>query len=43
MGWVACWHDDQWLPPMYVEGMKELTGYGGFVMEELGRDAHNSE
>lgn len=36
MGWVACWYDDQWLPPMYGKGMKELTGYGRFVMKELG-------
>ncbi|WP_024286171.1 hypothetical protein [Cellulomonas sp. KRMCY2] len=34
-GWVACWWDDDWRPAMFGEGMREATGYGGFVLGEL--------
>jgi hypothetical protein len=43
MGWVACWYDDEWLPPMYEKGMKELTRYGGVVLGELGMSASRAE
>jgi hypothetical protein len=39
MGWVACWYDDTWLPPMYGKGMKAVTGYGRFVLDALKRDS----
>jgi endoglucanase len=35
IGWVACWYDDEWLPPMFEEGQKQLTDYGKFVLENL--------
>jgi len=34
-GWVACWYDDEWLPPMFAEGQDQLTDYGEFVLESL--------
>jgi endoglucanase len=35
IGWTACWYDDGWEPPMFFEGMEELTSWGKFVMEQL--------
>lgn len=35
IGWVACWYDDQWFPPIFTEGRKGYTGYGEFVMRQL--------
>ena len=35
IGWVACWYDDQWLPPMFTQGRKSYTHYGAFVMQQL--------
>ena len=35
IGWVACWYDDEWMPPMFAEGWKSYTRYGEFVMQEL--------
>ena len=35
IGWTACWYDDGWEPPMFLEGMKELTDWGQFVLEHL--------
>ncbi len=37
IGWVACWYDDEWLPPMFAEGQNRLTQYGEFVLENLQR------
>lgn len=34
-GWVACWYDDDWFPPMFVKGMKALTPLGEFVLSQL--------
>lgn len=25
MGWIACWYDDGWEPPMFFEGMEKKT------------------
>jgi hypothetical protein len=35
IGWVACWHDDEWQPPMYEKGMRTPTRYGQFVLDAL--------
>jgi len=35
IGWVACWYDDEWLPPMVTEGKKGYTKYGKFVVQQL--------
>jgi aryl-phospho-beta-D-glucosidase BglC (GH1 family) len=35
IGWIACWYDDQWSPPMFTEGRKSYTRYGEFVMQQL--------
>jgi hypothetical protein len=35
IGWVACWYDDQWLPPMFAAGWREATVYGAFVLAAL--------
>ncbi|MEC9487967.1 MAG: cellulase family glycosylhydrolase [Halanaerobium sp.] len=37
-GWVACWYDDRWLPPMFAEGYIEPNDYGSFVLAELKED-----
>lgn len=40
-GWVACWWDDRWAPPMFraFDGDEpgEPTAWGAFVLAELGR------
>lgn len=35
VGWVACWYDDDWFPPMFSKGMKTLTPLGEFVIARL--------
>ncbi len=35
IGWVACWYDDEWEPPMYDKGMTTPTHYGQFVLDSL--------
>jgi endoglucanase len=35
IGWVACWFDDEWEPPMFTKGWKAPTNYGTFVLEKL--------
>jgi endoglucanase len=35
IGWVACWWDDEWKPPMYTRGWKAPTNYGQFITEKL--------
>ena len=35
IGWVACWYDDDWLPPMFESGWKELNPYGRFIADAL--------
>ncbi len=35
IGWVACWYDDEWLPPMFNPGRDSPTRYGTFVLEKL--------
>jgi aryl-phospho-beta-D-glucosidase BglC (GH1 family) len=34
-GWVACWYDDSWFPPMFAKGMKEPTLPGEYVLARL--------
>jgi hypothetical protein len=36
-GWVACWYDDEWLPPMFTPGSVNLNKYGQWVMDKLKR------
>lgn len=35
IGWVACWYDGGWLPPMFTKGREYLTPYERFVLEQL--------
>lgn len=35
IGWIACWYDDGWEPPMFLDERTELTDWGQFVMELL--------
>jgi hypothetical protein len=35
IGWVACWYDDEWEPPMFSEGRASYTQYGEFVLQQL--------
>jgi hypothetical protein len=35
IGWVACWYDDSWAPPMFTLGWDAHTNYGSFVVEQL--------
>jgi hypothetical protein len=35
IGWVACWYDDEWLPPMFTDGFKSKTAYGQWVLDLL--------
>jgi aryl-phospho-beta-D-glucosidase BglC (GH1 family) len=35
ISWVACWYDDEWLPPMYIQGMSKLNPFGEFVSTQL--------
>lgn len=36
IGWVACWYDDVWAPPMLKDKGKSYTKYGHFVINNLG-------
>ena len=36
VGWVACWWDDEWEPPMIAPGGTGWTGFGQFVLNQLG-------
>ncbi|HPU00998.1 MAG TPA: glycoside hydrolase family 5 protein [Bacillota bacterium] len=36
IGWVACWYDDVWTPPMLKDKGKSYTKYGRFVLSNLG-------
>ncbi len=35
IGWIACWYDDEWLPPMFMEGWEGYTKSGEFIIKEL--------
>ncbi len=35
MSWVACWYNDQWLPPMFQPGLSAFTDYGEFAIQQL--------
>jgi hypothetical protein len=35
IGWIACWYDDEWLPPIFNPGWATTTNYGSFVLEQL--------
>lgn len=35
IGWVACWYDDDWLPPMFETGWKGYTPFGEFIIRQL--------
>jgi len=35
IGWVACWYDDGWQPPMWADGNESLTRFGQFVLAQL--------
>ena len=35
IGWVACWYDDEWLPPMFSRGFSQPTRFGEFVLSRL--------
>lgn len=35
IGWVACWYDDEWLPPMFSEGRESMTEYGLWIFDKL--------
>jgi len=34
-GWIACWYDDEWLPPMFAKERETMTDYGQWVIDEL--------
>ncbi len=34
-GWVACWYDDEWLPPMFTADRGSLNDYGQWVLDKL--------
>lgn len=33
IGWVACWYDDDWEPPMFSDEKNTLTRWGEFLKE----------
>jgi len=35
IGWVACWYDDDWEPPMFTRNFDDKTDYGKFVLNKL--------
>ncbi len=37
IGWVACWYDGEWLPPMFTTDGKSMNEYGQWVIGELKR------
>jgi aryl-phospho-beta-D-glucosidase BglC (GH1 family) len=36
IGWVACWWDDEWEPPMLAPDGRSYTRLGQFVVDQLG-------
>lgn len=36
-GWIACWYDDEWMPPLFTEDFKSLTSYGLWLSEQFDR------
>ncbi|MDR0283863.1 MAG: glycoside hydrolase family 5 protein [Propionibacteriaceae bacterium] len=39
MGWVACWYDDAWQPPLFGPA-RAPTAWGTFVFDALARERH---
>lgn len=37
VSWVACWYDDEWLPPMFNPGRESLSEFGQAVLAEFKR------
>lgn len=35
IGWVACWYDNEWEPPMFQKNYKDYTNFGRFVFQKL--------
>jgi hypothetical protein len=35
IGWIACWYDDGWEPPIFTKDFKDKTNYGKFVFSKL--------
>lgn len=35
IGWVACWYDDGWEPPMFKKNYNGYTNYGNFILKAL--------
>ena len=35
IGWVACWYDDEWIPPMFLPDWTAPTNFGAYVIEKL--------
>jgi hypothetical protein len=35
IGWVACWYDNDWRPPIFTQDWKDYTRYGEFVINKL--------
>jgi hypothetical protein len=35
IGWVACWYDDGWEPPLFTNNFEKPTKYGEFVFGKL--------
>lgn len=35
IGWVACWYDDGWEPPLFTNNFEDTTNYGKFVFSKL--------
>lgn len=35
IGWIACWYDDGWEPPMFTKNFKDTSNYGKFVFDKL--------
>lgn len=35
IGWIACWYDDTWQPPMFNPGWDKTSLHGQFVLEQL--------
>jgi hypothetical protein len=43
IGWVACWYDDEWAPPMFSEGRTSYTQYGEFIIQQLNKSNRAGE
>ncbi|RSK25450.1 glycoside hydrolase family 5 protein [Bacillus sp. HMF5848] len=35
IGWVACWYDDTWEPPMFEKNFKATNEFGEFILSTL--------